>query len=66
MQTCAAGVVARSPISYVRDAKLYGSLFEPNYNVTSTSNMVSGVDAGFFVDQDEPRRAVEWLQGKGL
>ena len=47
-----------SPISYVRSAKAYGSLFDP----ADTSGMVSGVDTNFFVDHTEPLEALAWVR----
>ncbi|AEO57160.1 hypothetical protein MYCTH_2058169 [Thermothelomyces thermophilus ATCC 42464] len=64
MQTCAREVMAGSPISYVRDAKLCGSLFQPDG--ASHLGLVSGVDTNFFVDHEEPLSALEWLQAEGL
>jgi hypothetical protein len=39
-----------SPISYIKDAKLRGSVFDPS----DTSGFVSSVDLGFFVDYNKP------------
>lgn len=57
-----------SPITYVRDAKLRGSVFTPG----DTSGLVSSVDSGFFVDHNEPfealtrvrRREMHWPLGE--
>lgn len=47
-----------SPIPYVRDAKLRGSLFNPS----DASGLVSSVDSGFFVDHEEPLEALAWVR----
>ncbi|KAL1837558.1 hypothetical protein VTK73DRAFT_4658 [Phialemonium thermophilum] len=44
-----------SPIRYVREATLRGTLFDRQDH----SGLVSGVDTGFFVDHEEPRQALE-------
>ncbi|KAL2752782.1 hypothetical protein ACRALDRAFT_1052572 [Sodiomyces alcalophilus JCM 7366] len=54
----AANVLLGSPISYIKDAKLRGSLFCPN----DTTGIISGVDSDFFVDHAEPLEALEWLK----
>ncbi|KAH8744092.1 hypothetical protein F5883DRAFT_440279, partial [Diaporthe sp. PMI_573] len=55
------GLKAASPVNYVKDATLCGSLFDPS----DTSGMVSGVDSHFFVDHDEPLEALAWFQEDG-
>jgi hypothetical protein len=59
-------IMKASPISYVRDAKLRGSVFD----ASDTSGLVSSVDTGFFVDHNEPlealalvREEMEWPLG---
>ena len=47
-----------SPISYVRDAKLRGSLFDPE----DVSGLVASVDSGFWVDHAEPLEALAWAR----
>ena len=47
-----------SPISYVKDAKLRGSAFNPD----DISGLVSSVDSGFFVDHNEPLEALAWVR----
>jgi hypothetical protein len=49
-----------SPIGYVKDAKLRGSVFTPS----DTSGLVSSVDSGFFVDHAEPLEALAWVRGE--
>jgi hypothetical protein len=51
-------IMKASPIRYVRDAKLRGSLFDPE----DASGLVSSVDTGFWVDHTEPLEALEWVQ----
>ena len=43
-----------SPIDYIRDAELRGTLFEPE----NSTELVCGVDTEFFVDHDEPLAAL--------
>ena len=47
-----------SPIRYVKNAKLRGSVFDPG----DTSGLVSSVDSGFFVDHNEPLEALAWVR----
>ncbi|KAK9322281.1 hypothetical protein V1517DRAFT_339006 [Lipomyces orientalis] len=51
-------VMRVSPISYVKDAKLRGSLFDPG----DTSGRISSVDTNFFVDHAEPLEALAWVR----
>ncbi|KAJ6013285.1 Acyl-CoA N-acyltransferase, partial [Penicillium herquei] len=51
--TNASSILKSSPIQYIRDAKVHGTLFGDE------SAMISGVDSGFFVDHDEPNAALE-------
>jgi len=51
-------IMKASPISYVKDAKLRGSVFNPG----DTSGLVSSVDSGFFVDHNEPLEALAWVR----
>lgn len=51
-------IMIASPISYVKDAKLRGSVFNPG----DTSGLVSSVDSGFFVDHNEPLEALAWVR----
>lgn len=53
----ARAVLGSSPIEYIRNAKPYGSLFEP-----TSSGMISGVNTGFFVDHGEPLEALRYTQ----
>lgn len=48
-----------SPISYIRDSALRGSLFD---NEDSTG-LVSGVDTKFFVDHGEPLEVLNEVRG---
>ena len=50
----AENIMKASPIRYVRDAKLRGSLFHPD----DASELVSSVDTDFWVDHTEPLAAL--------
>lgn len=52
-------IMKASPIRYVEDAKLRGSLFDPE----DASGLVSCVDTGFWVDHTEPLKALAWVRG---
>lgn len=52
-------IMKASPIRYVKDAKLRGSLFNPEV----ASGLVSSVDTGFLVDHTEPLEALAWARG---
>jgi hypothetical protein len=58
MRDNAESIMKASPVSYVRDAKLKGSLF----NSEDTNGLVSCVDSGFFVDHEEPLEALAWVR----
>ena len=47
-----------SPISYVKDAELHGSIFDSE----NTSGVVSSVYTSFFVDHVEPLEALAWVR----
>ena len=47
-----------SPIGYIRDAKLHGSLFSPE----DTDGSVSCVDTNFFVNHSEPLEALSFVR----
>ena len=55
----AEGIVRASPISYVKEAKLHGSLFNPE----DTSGAISSVDTEFFVDHTEPLKVLQRVRG---
>ena len=55
-----AALMAGSPITYVKDAELRGSLFSMPSD--EAGDLVSGVDSNFFVDHEEPLVALAWLQ----
>ncbi|KAK3386023.1 hypothetical protein B0H63DRAFT_523349 [Podospora didyma] len=55
-----AALMAGSPITYVKDAELRGSLFSMPSD--EAGDLVSGVDSNFFVDHEEPLAALAWLQ----
>lgn len=54
----ASGILASSPIDYLKTAKLSGSLF----NKLDNSGLVCGVDTNFFVDHTEPLEALEHVR----
>ena len=54
----AKAIMEASPLGYVKDSKLYGSLFNPE----DTSGHVSCVNTGFFVDHAEPLEALAWVR----
>ncbi|KAI1075300.1 hypothetical protein F5B20DRAFT_395395 [Whalleya microplaca] len=56
--TNAESVMKASPISYIQNAKLCGSLF----NEEDLTGMVSGVNTEFFVDHQEPLDALASVQ----
>ena len=59
MKTCAKDVMASSPITYVQNAKLHGTLFSDSGD---TNGLISGVDTQFYVDHEEPLSALTWLR----
>jgi hypothetical protein len=58
MKDKALSVIDASPVAYVRDAKLRGTLFDPH----DMSGLVACVDTGFFVDHEEPLKALDRLR----
>lgn len=60
-QQHAADIISASPINYVKDAKLCGSLFSQN----DTTGLVCGVNSDFFVDHAEPLQALDWFKQMG-
>ena len=56
----AEAIIKASPISYVKDAKLHGSLFDTE----DANGLVSCVDTGFFVDHTEPLEALASVRGE--
>ncbi|CAH0053958.1 unnamed protein product [Clonostachys solani] len=57
----AAGVMAGSPVNYVKNARLCGNLF----NLGDISGLKCGVDLNFFVDYTEPLDALAWFKELG-
>ena len=47
-----------SPIPYVKDAKLRGTLFDPQ----DSTGIVCGVDTQFYLDHEEPMKALRMVQ----
>jgi hypothetical protein len=54
----AEAILKVSPISYVKDAELRGSLFDPE----DTGGVISSVYTNFFVDHTEPLEALAWVR----
>jgi hypothetical protein len=54
----AEAVMKASPISYVKDAELRGSLFDSK----DMSGVISSVYTKFFVDHTEPLEALAWVR----
>ena len=54
----AEAIMKVSPISYVKDAELRGSLFD----LEDTSGVISSVYTNFFVDHTEPLEALAWVR----
>ena len=65
MQACAKEVMAGSPITYVKDARLCGNIFEPESPSSGVNGPVSCVNTEFFVDHQEPLDALKWIQEDG-
>ena len=55
MKAHAESIMNVSPVEYVRDAKLAGSLFDPK-------DTTGRVYSGFFVDHREPLEALAWVR----
>lgn len=51
-------IINASPIDYVKNAELYGSLFDSE----NTSGAISSVNTKFFVDHTETLQALEWVR----
>jgi len=51
-------IMKASPIRYVKEAKLCGSLFHPE----DVSGLVSSVDTGFWVNHTKPLEALKWAR----
>ncbi|EXA53662.1 hypothetical protein FOVG_01397 [Fusarium oxysporum f. sp. pisi HDV247] len=51
-------IMKESPIQYIKDAAVCGTLFDAN----DVSGLISGVDTGFFVDHEEPLQALQQVQ----
>ncbi|WEW59404.1 hypothetical protein PRK78_004876 [Emydomyces testavorans] len=54
----AEAIMRVSPIPYIREAKLCGSLFKPE----DSTGLVCGVNTGFFVDHEEPLDALKMVR----
>ncbi|TWU71603.1 hypothetical protein ED733_003298 [Metarhizium rileyi] len=51
-------IMEKSPIQYVKEAVVRGTLF----NQEDSSGLISGVDTGFFVDHEEPLQALQQVR----
>jgi hypothetical protein len=51
-------IMKSSPVCYVKNAELCGSLFNP----ADVSGAVSCVNTRFFVDHTEPQEALSWVR----
>lgn len=60
VQEHAAGIMAASPVSYVRNAALKGSLFGKG------DDAVCCADTGFWVDHAEPLEALAAVRERGV
>lgn len=47
-----------SPVAYVHDAKLRGSLFD----AADATGLVAGVDSSFYIDHREPMAALKEIE----
>ena len=56
----AAHILGNTPIGYLKEAKLAGSLFDPN----STTGAISCVFTEFYVDHQEPLAALDIFKAK--
>lgn len=57
----AAAIIKASPVPYVRDSEVKGSLFDPN----DPAGLVCGVDSGFPIDHTEVLEALESVRPWG-
>lgn len=53
-------IMRASPIQYIKNAKLRGSIF----NSEDVSGLVSSVDTDFWVDHKEPIEALAWIRDR--
>ncbi|KAF8548633.1 hypothetical protein OG21DRAFT_1479135 [Imleria badia] len=54
-------IIKKSPVKYLQEAELCGSLFEED----CTSGAISSVFTGFYVDHDEPLEALSVYKARG-
>jgi predicted GNAT family acetyltransferase len=64
-QQHARAIMESCPVGYVQEAKLRGSLFQGAVGAVG-DGAVSCADTGFWVDHEEPLRALEIVRGKGI
>ncbi|KAE9964643.1 hypothetical protein EG328_004444 [Venturia inaequalis] len=62
MKAHAESMMKVSPVEYIRDAKLAGSLFDSK----DTTGRICCVNSGFFVDHSEPLEALAWSDDPAL
>ena len=62
IQDHAAGIMAASPIPYIKDGKLHGRLFDN----TVDDGSISSIDTTFFVDHTEPKEALDLVRKAGI
>jgi hypothetical protein len=60
------GIMKLSPVKYVREAKVTGSLFEGTIDGQEENRIVCCADTEFWVDHSEPEEALEAMKGKGI
>lgn len=66
IKTHAKDVMRGCPVDYVGNAKLRGSLFEGSGEVSGEEEgVVCCADTGFFVDHEEPERALKTFEEEG-
>ncbi|KAL2359841.1 hypothetical protein RJZ56_007310 [Blastomyces dermatitidis] len=54
----AKAIMETSPIPYIKDARLCGTLFDPE----DSTGLICGVNTGFFVDHEEPLEILEMVR----
>lgn len=59
-------ILRSAPVSYIRDAKLRGTLFEEEMEITERDDdgSICSVDTQFFLDHTEPLRALQDIRGR--
>ncbi|KAK0104830.1 hypothetical protein ONS95_005097 [Cadophora gregata] len=62
MRSEARDIMGTCPVTYVREAKLHGALFEDG----SADGTISCADTQFWVDHHEPEAALQTIKDKGI